>query len=40
MSHSYFGKEVLKPANTSSKSANQNNYTFNFVNRKSIARLG
>ena len=40
MSHSYFGKEVLTPANTSSWSVNQNIYTFNFVNQKSIARLG
>ena len=40
MSHSYFEREVLKPANTSSESVNQNIYTFNFVNWKSIARLG
>ena len=40
MSQIYFGKEVLKPANTSSYFVNQNIYTFNFVNWKSIARLG
>ena len=30
MSHSYFGKEVLKPANLSSYFVNKNIHTFNF----------
>ena len=30
MSHTYFGKEILKPANPSSYFVNKNIYTFNF----------